>query len=86
MHKNICIFQTEVCDDTYTKNCHISFLEETTPVDVGVCYTEASRVCDKEDLQKRKRSMGDFEFEVKETCMEVLETGKYKAPNAINLT
>jgi len=64
----------------------ISFLEETTPVDVGVCYTEASRVCDKEDLQKRKRSMGDFEFEVKETCMEVLETGKYKAPNAINLT
>jgi hypothetical protein len=33
--------QTEVCDDTYTKNCQISFVEESMDVDVGVCHTEA---------------------------------------------
>jgi len=51
-------------------------VEETSNVDVGVCYTEASRVCNADDLNKRKRSMGDFAFDVKTTCLEVMETGK----------
>jgi len=51
-------------------------LEEATPVEVGVCYSEASRVCDKEDLQKRKRSMGDFQFDIANTCIDVFETGE----------
>ena len=50
-------------------------MEETSNVDVGVCYTEASRVCSNDDLNKRKRSMGDLEFDVKDTCIEVFETG-----------
>ena len=51
-------------------------MEETSKVDVGVCYTEASRTCNADDLGKRKRSMGDFEFDVKTTCIEVFETGR----------
>ena len=68
-------FKVEVCDDTYTKNCHISFVEETSDADVHVCYTEAVRKCDKEDIKKRQRSMGDVEFEVRETCIAVYDTG-----------
>ena len=64
-----------MCDDTYTKNCHISFVEETSDADVHVCYTEAVRKCDKEDIKKRQRSMGDVEFEVRETCIAVYDTG-----------
>ena len=66
-----------MCDDTYSKNCHISFLEESADVDVSVCYTEATRVCQAGDLQKRKRSMpNDEEFRVSEFCMDVYETGQ----------
>ena len=65
-----------MCDDTYTKNCHISFVEETSEVNVGVCYTEASRVCTDSDITKRQRSMGDFRFEVRNTCIEAFETGE----------
>jgi hypothetical protein len=68
--------QNEVCDDTYSKNCHISFLEESEDVDVSVCYTEATRVCQDEDLEKRKRSPTNSEdFRVSEVCMDVYETG-----------
>jgi hypothetical protein len=69
------IFQTEVCDETYTKNCQITFLEDISPIQVGVCYTEAKRVCDQGDFQKKRRSLRESQFEVASTCIDGVESG-----------
>ena len=65
-----------MCDDTYSKNCQISFLEETENVNVTVCYTEANRVCRAEDFSKRKRSLVlTDDFKIHDVCIDVYETG-----------
>ena len=40
-------FQTEVCDETYTKSCSISFHQDNSLINVTICTNTAAKTCDK---------------------------------------
>jgi hypothetical protein len=83
-----CHFQTEICDETYTKNCAITFLQESSNVNVVVCYNKAGKICNDEKTREAKNfKTSSEEAEADEsnkesddetiTCVEVFETGCY---------
>ena len=83
-----CHFQTEICDETYTKNCAITFLQESSNVNVVVCYNKAGKICNDEKTREAKIFKTSSEEVLADesnkesddettTCVEVFETGCY---------
>ena len=69
-------FQTEVCDETFTKTCSISFLQETSPVVVQVCYNKAGKICDEDKTTEIKPELKQVRSDDSSTCVDVFETGQ----------
>ena len=65
--------QTEVCDETFTKECSISFVQETSQTIALVCYNKAGKVCDEENTTELKPLNREDPVS---TCVDVFDTGK----------
>ena len=66
--------QTEVCDETFTKECSISFIHETSNMNVVVCYNKAGKICD--DEKTSELSPATRQAEDESTCVDVFDTGQ----------
>ena len=65
-----------MCDETFTKTCSISFLQETSYVNALVCYNKAGKVCDEDKTVELEAAAKDVNADDSSTCVDVFETGE----------